>query len=211
VVYCRNYSLVYCAIAILGAFSGKAVFASGSKEAWLLCRTSHLFSLSMQGTYQERFFMKMSGQSRSFTKQVQMDLLALNDTDLFDVVHQWVNGGDGSRFPSDVSEETRFALGYSMASADGKLEPGPLYDMSEAERAEAVQWQAPSPQQLRQLLTAMDMHAFTQHVIALAFQALHPGYPEWDEGMIFNAHLANYLRQIKSERQREASVGSTLR
>src|SRR6266700_1942982 len=147
--------------------------------------------------------MKMSGQSRSFTKQVQMDLLALNDTDLFEVVHQWVNGGNASRFPSDVSEETRSALGYSMVVADTMLLPHPLYDLSEAESAGSVQWLAPSPHQLRMLLAAMAMHAFTQHVITLAFQALHTSYPEWDEGMIFNAHLANHLRQIKSERQRE--------
>ena len=148
--------------------------------------------------------MKMSGQSRSFTKQVQMDLLALNDTDLFDVVHQWVNGGAASHFPSDVSEETRTALGYSRVPADGEQVPHPLYALSEVESVGSVQWQAPAPHQLRQLLAAMDMHAFTQHIITLAFQALHPRYPEWDEGMIFNAHLANYLRQIKSERPREA-------
>ena len=153
--------------------------------------------------------MKTSGQFRSFTKQVQMDLLALNDTDLFYVVHQWVDGSASSNVPSDVSEETRTALGYTFVPASTRLFPHPLYDLVETESEGSVQWLAPSPHHLRALLTAMDIHVFTQHVITPAFQLLHATYPEWDEGMTFNAHLANYLRQIKKRSAMKEQSKST--
>jgi hypothetical protein len=157
--------------------------------------------------------MKTSGQFRSFTKQVQMDLLALNDTDLFHVVHQWVDGNASSNVSSDVledtSEETRTALGYTLIPASTRLFPHPLYDQAETESEGSVQWLAPSPHHLRALLTAMDIHVFTQHVITPAFQLLHTTYPEWDEGMTFNAHLANYLRQIKKRSATKEQSKST--
>ncbi len=56
-------------------------------------------------------------------------------------------------------------------------------------------WRAPEPQQLRALLSVMEATIFAQYVIPRAFQSLHPVYPEWYEGMTFNAHLANYLRR----------------
>ena len=40
--------------------------------------------------------MKMNVQSRSFVRQVQVDLLALSDADLCNVVQQWIDGSDGS-------------------------------------------------------------------------------------------------------------------
>jgi hypothetical protein len=126
-----------------------------------------------------------------------MDLLALNDTDLFQVVHQWVGGNNSSRGSADVSEETRTALGYTLVPASTRLLPHSLYDLAETDSEGSAQWLAPSPYHLRALLTAMDIHLFTQHVITPAFQLLHASYPEWDEGMTFNAHLANHLRQIK--------------
>jgi hypothetical protein len=64
-----------------------------------------------------------------------------------------------------------------------------------------VSWNAPDPQYLRTLLTAMDEQQFAQHVITLAFQSLHSIYPEWYDGLTFNAHLANYLRQINLKRR----------
>jgi hypothetical protein len=45
----------------------------------------------------------------------------------------------------------------------------------------------------------MDVNVFARHVITLAYQALHTTYPEWYEGVTFNAHLANYLRQMKRQ------------
>jgi hypothetical protein len=141
--------------------------------------------------------MKTSGQFRSFTKQVQMDLLALNDADLFYVVHQWVGRDESSRVSADIPEETRTALGYTFVPASTTLSSHPPYELEETDSNETGQWLAPSPYHLRALLTAMDIHVFTQHVITPAFQLLHTTYPEWDEGMTFNAHLANHLRQIK--------------
>ena len=47
----------------------------------------------------------------------------------------------------------------------------------------------------------MDEQQFAQYVITLAFQSLHPIYPEWYDGLTFNAHLANYLRQINTKRR----------
>jgi len=121
----------------------------------------------------------MNGQARTFVKQVQVDLLALSDADLFHTIQQWVDGNDPSAVSFDVPEDTRFALGYTLVPS------------------ETTSWQAPSPQLLRTLLTAMDVNLFARHVITLAFQSLHTLYPEWYDGLTFNAHLANYLRQMR--------------
>ena len=43
---------------------------------------------------------------------------------------------------------------------------------------------APSPHQLRKLLTEMVVKQFAQHVIAFAFQTLHATYPECDDGSL---------------------------
>ncbi|MDQ6643088.1 MAG: hypothetical protein M3Y76_01385, partial [Chloroflexota bacterium] len=58
--------------------------------------------------------MKMNRQTRTFARQVQVDLLGLSDADLFQTVHFWVNRG----LSNDVSEETLFALGYTPAESD---------------------------------------------------------------------------------------------
>lgn len=135
--------------------------------------------------------MKMNSQSRSFVKQVQVDLLALGDTDLFQTVHRWVGRKNLSELSlEDTEENTLITLGYTrvatLLAEDVQLGP--------------TQWQPPLPDQLRALLTAMDVHEFAQYIIPLAFQALHPIHPEWYDGVTFNAHLANYLRQLKNKR-----------
>lgn len=141
----------------------------------------------------------MNGQSRSFVKQVQVDLVALGDVDLCNVVQQWIDGSHSSEGAFDVPEETRLALGYIPALPDARL-PGHRYaDASGAEREWPVQWHAPTPQRLRALLTAMDVSAFARHVIAFAYRSLHPTHPEWYDGVTFNAHLANYLRRRRDE------------
>ena len=145
--------------------------------------------------------MKMNGQSRSFVKQVQVDLLALCDADLFHTIHQWIDGRNPSGLPLDVPEDTRFALGYTHLVAETETLPHLRGDEPEAESEGTVLWHAPSPAQLRTLLTAMDVQMFAQHVIPLAFQSLHTIYPEWYDGVTFNAHLANYLRQIGMKRR----------
>lgn len=134
--------------------------------------------------------MKMNSQSRSFVKQVQVDLLALSDTDLFQIVHQWVEGRNLTEFSLEALEDTLITLGYSrmeLLFAEDEL-PAP------------AQWRPPLPEQLRVLLSAMDVHVFALYVIPLAFEALHPAHPEWYDGVTFNAHLANYLRQLKNKR-----------
>ncbi len=132
--------------------------------------------------------MKMNSQSRSFAKQVQVDLLALDDADLFHIVHQWVNGSNSSGLP----EEVHSALGYTRVLVEAQMLPHLAY-----EKETSTQWLAPSPQNLRTLITAMDVNVFTHYVITAAFQSLHLTYPDWYEGVTFNAHLANYLRQMK--------------
>ena len=145
--------------------------------------------------------MKMNGQSRSFAKQVQVDLLALCDADLFHTIHQWVDGRNPSGLTLDVPEDTRFALGYTHILAETETLPHLPSDVHGAESEGSALWHAPSPHQLRALLTAMDVHVFAQHVIPLAFQSLHTIYPEWYEGVTFNAHLANHLRQMSMNRR----------
>jgi hypothetical protein len=125
-----------------------------------------------------------------------VDLLALKDADLFHTVHQWVDGNTSSGLHNDVPEDTRLALGYTHILAVAETPPHSFYDTLEAEMKVPVRWLAPSPHLLRTYITAMDVQQFNQHVITLAFQSLHTTYPEWYEGMTFNAHLANYLRQM---------------
>jgi len=138
---------------------------------------------------------QMNGQSRTFVKQVQVDLLALCDADLFQTIQQWVDGSDPSALP--VPEDTRLALGYTPVPAEAENLPHQHFDMPGAESEAPTLWQAPSSKHLRALLSAMDVNLFARHVITLAYQSLHKANPEWYEGLTFNAHLANYLRQMR--------------
>ena len=142
--------------------------------------------------------MKMYHQSRSFVKQVQLDLVALCDADLFNTVHQWITG-DPTRGVLDVSEETRLALGYTPVLPEARPLENHHADAPGEERERLAQWHAPSPQQLRSLLSTMDVHAFARHVITFAYTSLHPTHPEWYDGLTFNAHLAYYLRRMRAE------------
>ena len=144
--------------------------------------------------YQEGIALKMNSQSRTFVKQVQVDLLALSDTDLNRTIHQWVDSEDTSgRYP-DVAADTLRALGYTPRAAESPL------SIDELETAQEMPctWQPPSPADLRALLISMDANLFAEHVIVLAYRSLHSAYPEWYDGLTFNAHLANYLRQIRT-------------
>src|SRR5258706_11144070 len=143
--------------------------------------------------------MKMNSQSRSFVKQVQVDLLALCDADLFHTVRQWVEGSDPSRVFLDVPEDTRFALGYTGILQEVYLLSDRHSDMPGAESETSAQWHAPFLYHLRTLLTAMDVRMFAQNVITFAFNSLLTTYPEWCDGVTFNAHLANYLRRMRVE------------
>src|ERR1019366_4579883 len=125
--------------------------------------------------------MKMNSQSRSFARQVQVDLLALNDTDLFHIVHQWVERSDSSG-SSTIPEDVRSALGYTHVLAESQTLPHPFYDSLQTERTSYAPWLAPSPHDLRTIIAAMDINAFTHYIISVAFQCLHVTYPEWYEG-----------------------------
>ncbi|GHO82914.1 hypothetical protein [Dictyobacter formicarum] len=127
--------------------------------------------------------MKTSNQSRNFTKQVQTDLLALSNDDLLITIHRWMGGESLVASVLGVAEDTCLALGYTNVSTESGTN---------------TYWRAPSSEQLRSLLTAMDINQFAQYVIPVAFQSLHTIYPEWYEGVTFNAHLANYLRRLRA-------------
>ena len=130
--------------------------------------------------------MKIDRQTRTFAKQVQVDLLGLADADLFQTIQQWTGEGQARYVP----QEAYTVLGYMHNTDDNYLPT--MFSTQE----EAVQWLAPTPQQLRTLLTAMSMPLFVQHVLPLAFESLHILHPEWGEGATFNAHLANHLRSL---------------
>ena len=135
----------------------------------------------------------MNKQTRTFAKQVQVDLLTLSDSDLFQTVHLWVNE-EPSEPLCEISKGTRSILGYTLGT-------GQLHTLSsniplESEFEVGMGWLAPTPQQLRELLIEMNLELFIEHVLPLAFQSLHMMHPEWGEGATFNAHLANYLRTI---------------
>ena len=140
----------------------------------------------------------MNNQSRTFVKQVQVDLLALSDTELNRTIHQWVDDKNTCGHYPDVSEDTLCALGYTRVVREGETGFHPPIDESEAAQEMPVLWQPPSSAELRSLLTAMDVDMFARHVIALAYTSLHATYPEWYDGWTFNAHLANYLRQLRT-------------
>ena len=127
--------------------------------------------------------MKIDRQTRTFAKQVQVDLLRLADVDLFQTIQLWTGEGRATY----VSQEAYVALGYTHESY--------VTDTFSAQ-TELVQVLVPTPQQLRTLLTDMSMPLFVQHVLPLAFESLHILHPEWGEGATFNAHLANHLRSL---------------
>jgi hypothetical protein len=99
----------------------------------------------------------------------------------------------------EVPEDTYLALGYTHVLAEAEPLTLDQFEMPGAESTGSAHWLAPSSRQLRTLLSAMDANLFAQHVITIAFEALHPIYPEWYEGVIFNAHLANYLRRMREK------------
>jgi len=141
----------------------------------------------------------MRYQTQTFVKQVQVDLLALSDDDLLHTIDQWRTGKEASGLPHDPQEETWLALGYRRVSAETER----LSHPSEAEPEMRDYWLVPSSSHIRRLLTEMDVKQFTHHVIALAFRSLHATYPEWGDGSTFNAHFANYLRQIRAPQHRD--------
>ena len=140
----------------------------------------------------------MNSQSRTFVKQVQVDLLALSDTELNRTIHQWVDGKNTFGHYPDVPEDTLYALGYTHVLEESETGFYPPIDDSETTQEMPAPWQPPSSTELRALLTTMDVNMFAQHVIPLAYKSLHATYPEWYDGLTFNAHLANYLRQIRT-------------
>ena len=137
--------------------------------------------------------MKMKTQSQIFAKQVQDDLLALSDADLLRMIQQWIDG-ELAEPHGDVEEETRAALGYTLISIDHLS--CSISTLPQSGSVVGKQWLAPTASQLRALLAAMDVKLFLQHILPLAFQSLHPMYPEWGEEVAFNAHLANHLRWL---------------
>ena len=149
--------------------------------------------------------MKMNSQSRTFVKQVKLDLLALTDTDLFQIIQQWVQGSNLSEQPPDKTEKIWSALGYTREITDNERYLQLNDNIADSAAEERFSWIAPNPDHLRTSIAAMDELQFTQYVISIAFQTLHPCFPDWYDGLTFNAHLANYLRQINMKRRAETS------
>ncbi|HXL36887.1 MAG TPA: hypothetical protein VN954_06775 [Ktedonobacteraceae bacterium] len=143
----------------------------------------------------------MNGQSRTFVKQVKLDLLALSDADLFQIIQQWIERSNLSKQPLDKAEKIWLALGYTRELSDTEYHSQLEANVTGIEIEKPVSWNAPDPHHLRILIAAMDEQQFVPSVITIAFQSLHPLYPEWYDGMTFNAHLANYLRQINAKRR----------
>ncbi len=137
--------------------------------------------------------MRMNKQTRAFAKQVQVDLLALCDTDLLQTIHLWVDE-EPSEPLCERSKQTRSVLGYTRRMSEVHTLSSTILSGSELEGA--IQWLAPAPQRLRELLMDMKLDLFIEYVLPLAFQSLHMMHPEWGEGATFNAHLANHLRWI---------------
>src|SRR5947209_2208711 len=88
--------------------------------------------------------MKMNSQSRSFVKQVQEDLLALDDVDLSHTIQQWIDGSGSLAGSFDVPEDTYLLLGYTHVLAEAKPLTLDQFDMPGAESAGSAPWLAPS-------------------------------------------------------------------
>jgi hypothetical protein len=142
--------------------------------------------------------MRLTRQVRIFARQVQVDLLALSDGDLFQMVHHWVSGQHSSS-SSEASEEVRFVLGYTLCGSESATLVS--NKVTGYEGGGDAQWLAPAPQHLRSLLEKMDTQRFAALVLPLAFDALHETHPEWGEAGTFHAHLANYLRRVRGEQR----------
>ncbi len=126
----------------------------------------------------------MRYQAQTFIKQVQIDLLALSDADLFQTIDQWGPGKESSGLSHDAPEVTWSALGYTRAPAEAEHFSCPPGTEPGVEPEVREHWLAPSPHQ------------------PIAFQSLHATYPEWGDGSTFNAHLANHLRWMRMNRRR---------
>ncbi len=61
--------------------------------------------------------MRMNKQAQIFARQVQLDLLSLSDTDLFHIIHGWVNGALSASSPV-ISSEMPLALGYTLVNGE---------------------------------------------------------------------------------------------
>jgi hypothetical protein len=140
--------------------------------------------------------MRLTRQARIFAKQVQVDLLALSDCDLFQIVHLWI-----SREPlassSQAQAAARSALGYTPGS--GECLTFLKNNGAEYEERANTHWFAPAPHHLRNLLEQMNLQSFVAIVLPLAFNALHSLHPEWGEEGTFHAHLADYLRRVRKK------------
>jgi hypothetical protein len=135
--------------------------------------------------------MKISSRARSFVLLVKHDLLALSDPRLFHLIQHWMTAAAQAKgLPDENLHTIRVALGYTHEARE------PCSESILKNEHQAIEpWQPPTPPRLRLLLTDMDTLQFLQCVIPLAFRSLHGTHPEWGEGMLFQAHLANYLRQ----------------
>ena len=99
--------------------------------------------LVKQTWYQEGFPMKMNGQSRTFVKQVKLDLLALSDADLFQIIQQWVEGSNLTAKPFDKAEEIWLALGYTPVFSDTEALSQLNFNISGTEIEKPASWIAP--------------------------------------------------------------------
>src|SRR5689334_2955727 len=99
----------------------------------------------MQTCYQEGFSMKMNGQSRTFVKQVKFDLLALSDTDLFQIIQQWIKTSNLSQQPFDKTENIWLALGFTRQLPDNEDLTSQNVDISATEIDNPILWIAPIP------------------------------------------------------------------
>src|SRR6266480_6883754 len=103
--------------------------------------------LVKQTWYQEGFPMNMNGQSRTFVKQVKLDLLALSDADLFQVIQRWVEVSGLCKQPLDKAENICLALGYTRELSDTEHHSPLTVNIPAVEIENPASWNAPDPHQ----------------------------------------------------------------
>ena len=95
----------------------------------------------------------MRYQAQTFIKQVQVDLLALSDADLFQTIDQWGPGKESSGLSHGAPEVIWSAIGYTRAPAETEHFSCPPSTKPGVEPEVREHWLAPSPHQLCRLLT----------------------------------------------------------
>lgn len=134
------------------------------------------------------------------TAAVKEALLSLSDTEIYAMLESWLNEIENQIGETQVLDEIRISLGYSLEAEEIDLCYGNWLVEPAYLEADFV---SPSPLKLRRLIEQMDLYDFYDQVIFIAGQALggeEMGCPpcRLSNGYEFMENLVDYLRASHS-------------